>query len=93
MRRQRRRIEEDHEQGHGMEHAGHRRPRTEADVGRRAGDGARRRESAEERRRDVGDALSHQFGVRGVAIATESIGHDGREQRFDGSEHRHGHRR
>ena len=52
-----------------MDHAGDRRPRARADVRRGPRDRAGRRQAAEERRRDVGDALRDQLDVRVVTIA------------------------
>ena len=63
---ERRREEQDGQQGERVHHAGHRRLRARADVGRRAGDGAGGRQAADERRRDVGDALREELDVRVV---------------------------
>ena len=55
--------EQDHQQRERVDHARDRRLRAGADVGRGAGDRAGRRQSAEHRRDDVGDALRDQFDV------------------------------
>ena len=81
------------EQGHRVDHAGHRRPPTRSHVGCRTSDSAGRRETAEHRRNDVGDSLGHELDVWIVAIAGHAIGDDGRHQRLDGAEHADGDRR
>ena len=56
------------------------------DVGRGARDRAGGRDAAEERRRDVGDALRDELDVGLVAAADHAVGDDGGEQRLDGGE-------
>ena len=77
-----------HDAGDGRAGAG-------ADIGHRAGDGARGRHAAEEWRDDVGDALCHQLLVGIVAwLAAHLVGHTRAQQRLDGAEQgdRHGRR-
>ena len=59
-----------------------------ADVGRGARDGAGRRQPAEQRRGDVGDALRDQLDVRVVPVAAHPVGDHRRHQRLDRAEHR-----
>ena len=91
--RQRRRGQQHDEQRDGVHHAGDRRARAGADVGRGARDGARGRQAAEQRRRDVGDALRDELDVRVVVIAPHAVGDHRRQQRLDRAEQRHGQRR
>ena len=71
-----------------VNHSGHWRAAAVLDVRRRARDRARGRYAAEERRRDVGDALRDELHVRTMAASDHPVGHDGREQRLDGRQHR-----
>ena len=83
-------AEKDQHEQHddGMDHAGDGRAAAVLDVRRRAGDGAGRRDAAEEAGRDVGDALGDELHVGLVAAADHAVGHDGREQRLDRREQR-----
>ena len=65
---ERRGDQHDHQQRRGMDDAGDRAGRPGAQVGDGAGDRPGRRNAAEERRDDVGDALRHQLLVRIVAL-------------------------
>ena len=56
------------------------------DVGHRAGDGARGRDAAEERRQQVGGALRDELGVGVVAVVDHAVGHRRRQKRFDGAQ-------
>ena len=71
-----------------MQHAGDRSVRAGAHVGRGARDRAGDADAAEQRRRDVRDALRDQLAIRAVAPAGHAVGHDGREQRLDRAEQR-----
>ena len=88
VRRPGREQQDDEDQEDGVNDAGERAGRAVADVRRGAGDRARRRESAEQRRQDVGRALPDQFLVRVVPRARHAVGDDGRQQRLDGAEQR-----
>ena len=82
--------EQQAEQRQRVDHPGHGCAGARSNVGRRAGDGARRRQAAEHRRDDVGDALGDELDVRIVPIAAHAIGDDRRHQRLDRAEHRDG---
>ena len=82
--RQRQDRQQDEE---GVEDGGQRRPRTRADIGRRAGEGSGGRDAAEEGSDEIACPLGHQLGVRVVRAAGHAIGDHGREQRFDRSQH------
>ena len=69
-----------------MDDARHGRAAAVVDVGHGAGDGSRGRNAAEERREEVGGTLRDELRVRVVAVAHHTVGHGGREQRFDGTE-------
>ena len=73
-----------------MNHAGDRRARAGADVGRGAGDGAGGGNAAEERRGDVGDSLRDQFDVGVVTVAGHAVGDDRGEHAFKRGQQRHG---
>jgi hypothetical protein len=88
--RERRGEDENGQQGHGVRHAGDRRSRTRSDVDRGPRDRACGREAAEERGQHVRNPLSGQFHVGIVSIARHPVGDDGRQQRLDGAQHRHG---
>jgi hypothetical protein len=62
--------------------AGDRGARAGADVGSRPGDGSGSGNTAKERRGDVGDSLRDEFDVWIVAIASHTVGDDGREHAF-----------
>ena len=76
-----------------MNDACERAARAIADAGCRAGDGAGRRESAEQRGQDVGDALPDQLLVRIMPGARHAVGDDRGQQRLDGAEQRDRERR
>ena len=76
-----------------MHHPGDRRLGARADVGGGARDRAGRRNSAEQRRGDVRDALRDQFDVGIVPVAAHPVGDDRRQQAFDRGEQRHRERR
>ena len=71
---------EDEQQHHSVHDARYRRASAVVDVGHGAGNGTRGGNAAEERRRDVGNALPYEFGVGVVVVANHTIGHSGREQ-------------
>ena len=83
----------DEHQRQRMHDAGERAGAAVAHVRRGAGDRAGRREAAEQRRDDVGDALPDQLLIGVVARARHAVGDDGRQQRLDRAEHRDGERR
>ena len=60
------------------------------DVGHGAGNGTSGGNTAEDRRYDVGNALSDELGIGVVMVANDTIGHSSREQRLDGSQHGNG---
>ena len=73
-----------------MDEPGHGRAAAVIDVRHRAGDGPGDGDAAEEGHDDVGRALSHQLRVRVVPVARHTVGHCGREERLNGSEHGNG---
>ena len=81
--RERRRRQHDHEQRNGMDHARDRGAAAGTDVGRRPRDRARRRNAAEERRDDIGDALRHELLVGVVAVVDLRIGDARGQQGLD----------
>jgi hypothetical protein len=86
--------EDDREQRHRVHDAGDRTGRAGAQVGDGARDRSGRRDAAEERRHDVGDALRHQLLVRIVPPPRRHAVGDARaQQRLDGAEERDRHRR
>ena len=79
--------EEEDEQQHGsMNDSGYRRAPSVVDIGHRARYGSRCWYSAEERRGEVGDALSDEFGIRVMMVACNAVGNSCREQALYGSE-------
>ena len=63
------------------------------DIGRRARDGAGRRNPAKQRAHDIGEALRHELLVGIVPVVHHAIRHYGTEQRFNGRQQRDRHRR
>ena len=84
--RQRHEEEEDEQQHSGVDDAGNGRAAAVVDVGHRTGDGTRGRYAAEDGRRQVGQSLGDEFCVGAMAVADDTVGHCGREQRLDGTE-------
>lgn len=72
----------DQDEDHCMDDARDGRHAPVLDVGRRACDGARRRNAAEKRRTEIGHALRDEFGVGVVALAGHAVRDDGGEERF-----------
>ena len=87
---ERRGDEHDGEQYQCVEDAGDWRSTAGFYIGGRAGDGAGRRKSAEEGRREVGHALRDQLLVRVMAVVDLAVGDARREQRLDRAEQRDG---
>ena len=79
--------EENDEQHQGVDDAGHAGGGVVVDVGHGAGDGSCGGDTAEEGGHDVGNALPHQFLIGVVVVARDAIGHGGREQALNRSEH------
>ena len=84
---------ENEDEREGVRDAGQRSASARADVGRRAGDRARRRDATENRRGDVRHTLRDELHVRLVPRSDHAIGDDGGEQRLDRREKRHSKRR
>lgn len=78
----------DQKQHHRMDQARNRTRRAVPDVRRRARDRPRRRDSAENRGKDVGDSLPHEFRIRTVPRSRHTVGDNRGEERFDGPENR-----
>lgn len=78
--------EDDGEEGEGVDDAGERSFAAVIDIGRSAGDGTGGGKTAEERADDIGDTLGDEFRIAIVSVARETIGNDGREEGFDGTE-------
>ena len=78
----RRGKKQDHQQRECMNNTGNRSPCAGADVGGRTGDCACGRQSAEQRRKEVGDALANQLdvGIMFFAFAEKPVRHHGRHQ-------------
>ena len=85
--------QQDHEQRAGMNHPRHRGPAARAHVRGRARDRAGRRQTADDRRHDVGDALREELHVGVVPVTAHPVGDDRRQQRLDGTQHRDRQRR
>ena len=79
--------QENEQQHDGMHDSGHGGASPVIDIRHGTGDGAGGRDTAEDGGEDVGDALSHQFLIRVVMVADDTVGHGGREQRFDGPQY------
>ena len=78
------REQQDHEdEKHGMDYPGERTGGAIADIGGGARDRAGGGEPAEQRRHDVGNALTDEFLIRIVPGARHAVGHHGGQQRFD----------
>ena len=71
--------EENHQQHQGMNHPSNARASTIVDVGHGAGYSPCGRDAAKERSYDVGNALSDEFLVRIVVIASDTIGYSSGE--------------
>lgn len=84
---QRHEHEEDDEQYGSMDDAGHGGASAVVDVGHRTGNGSRARDAAEERGAEVGHALADEFLVGVVVVAAYTVGHGGRKERLNGTEH------
>lgn len=76
-----------------MNESGNGRAPAVVDVGHGAGNGSRARNTAKERRAKVGNALSDEFLVGVMVVATDTVGHSCGEQRLNGAEHGDDHRR
>ena len=87
MNGQRRAQKDDQHEHEGMHDSGHRACRAVAHVRRGAGECPGDRETAEQGRDHVGNALADQFLVGVMARARRAVDDDSREQRFDGPEH------
>ena len=79
--------QENEQQHDGMHDSGHGGASPVIDIRHGTGDGTGGRDTAEDGGEDVGDALSHQFLIRVVMVADDTVGHGGREQRFDGPQY------
>ena len=88
MHSQRREQQDDQDKGARVHDAGNRTRGAVADVRCSPGQGPCHRETAEERRHHVGDALADEFLVGVVTRSGCPIGDDGGQQGFDGTEHR-----
>ena len=75
-----------------VHHTGHRRFAAVFGVGGGASDGAGCRNTAEQHRGDVADALTDQLGVGVVSGVDHTVRHHAGEQRFNGGQHRDGER-
>ena len=78
--------QENEQQYHSVDDARYRSLTAVVDIGHGTGDGASGRDTAEERRGDVGQTLGYQLGVGIVMVADYTIGYGSREQALDGTE-------
>ena len=78
--------EEDEQQYHSVDDARYRSLTAVVDIGHGTGDGTSGRDTAEERRGDVGQSLGYQLGVGIVMVADYTVGYGSREQALDGTE-------
>ena len=88
-----RQPENRHQHDAGVDDGGQGRAGTGAHVGGAAGNGCGGGDAAEQRRDQIADALTEQFGVGIVLAAGHAVGDHRAEQRFDGAEHGDGERR
>ena len=79
--------QDDGEQGQRVHHPGYRRAPAGADIGRGARDGTGRGDPAEPRTNEVCQPLPNQLLIGIVPACDHSIGHHGREERFDRAQH------
>ena len=77
---------EDDEQDQCVHHPSNTRASTVVDVGHGARNSSRSRDSAKERRHDVGNALSNEFLVGIVVIARHTVCHRGRKQALNSAQ-------
>ena len=70
-----------------MNQCRHRRKGPGTHVGCRAGDGGGGGDAAKERRGQITQALTDQFGVGIMLAAGHAVGHHCAQQRLDGAEH------
>lgn len=80
---QRQKPHDHHDEEQGVHDGGDGRMRTGAHVGRRAGNGARGGETAEEHRGHVADTLRNQLHIRIVPVARHAVRHHTGQQRLD----------
>ena len=73
-----------------VNHAGDRRARAGANVGRGTGDGAGGGNAAEKRRSDVGDSLRDKLDVGIVTVAGHAVSDDSGEHAFKRGQQRNG---
>ena len=69
-----------------MDHTSHRCLASVVDISHGACDGASGRDTAKERRHDIGHTLSDELGIGVVAIANHTIGNGSRKKRLDRTE-------
>ena len=82
--------QQDEQQHHGMDDTRHRCAAAIVDIRHGTGNGTRGRNTAKERRDEVGHTLRHEFGVAVVAVANHTIGHGCRKQALDSSQYGNG---
>ena len=73
-----------------MDDTSHRRAAAIVDIRHGAGNGSRGRDTAKERRHEVGHTLRHEFGVAIVAVANHTIGNGSRKQTLNGAQNSNG---